>query len=85
MDTVLHDMRYAIPNVQVDYTAPATGTPVSYWRSVGYSQNTYFMEAFLDEMAAAAGKDPVEFRRSLLAGNVAGPVDFSPTGRFRGI
>ena len=64
----IQDMQYAIPNVQVEFTAPDTGTPVSYWRSVGYSQNTYFMEAFIDEMAAAAGKDPVEFRRKLLAG-----------------
>jgi len=93
----IHDMKYAIPNVQVDYTAPDTGTPVSYWRSVGYSQNTYFMEAFIDEMAAAAGADPVEFRRKLLAGtprllnvlNIAADKgDWGKplsAGRFRGV
>jgi isoquinoline 1-oxidoreductase beta subunit len=37
----IQDMKYAIPNVAVEFTAPDTGTPVSYWRSVGYSQNTY--------------------------------------------
>ena len=93
----IQDMHYAIPNVAVDFTAPDTGTPVSYWRSVGYSQNTYFMESFLDEMAAAAGKDPVEFRRGLLAGTprllnvlnvVAEKSDWGkplPAGRFRGV
>jgi isoquinoline 1-oxidoreductase beta subunit len=93
----IQDMKYAIPNVAVEFTAPDTGTPVSYWRSVGYSQNTYFMEAFIDEMAAAAGADPVEFRRKLLAGtprllnvlNIAAEKsDWGkplPAGRFRGV
>jgi isoquinoline 1-oxidoreductase subunit beta len=63
------DMAYAIPNVFVDYHAADPGIPVSYWRSVGYSQNTFFMESFVDEMAAAGGKDPLEFRRKLVSGN----------------
>jgi isoquinoline 1-oxidoreductase beta subunit len=42
---------------------------VSYWRSVGYSQNTFFLESFIDEIAAAGGKDPVELRRRLIAKN----------------
>ncbi len=61
------DMLYAIPHMLVDYHAVESGIPVSYWRSVGYSQNTFFAESFLDEMAAAGGKDPVEVRRRLLA------------------
>ena len=61
------DMAYAIPNILVDYHAVDPGIPVSYWRSVGYSQNTFFAESFLDELAAAGGKDPVELRRRLLA------------------
>ncbi len=61
------DMPYAIPNMLVDYHAVDPGIPVSYWRSVGYSQNTFFAESFLDELAAAGGKDPVEVRRRLLA------------------
>ncbi len=61
------DTPYEIPNVLVDYHAADPGIPVSYWRSVGYSQNTFFAESFIDELAAAAGKDPFEFRRALLA------------------
>ncbi|MBZ5609022.1 MAG: xanthine dehydrogenase family protein molybdopterin-binding subunit [Acidobacteriia bacterium] len=61
------DMLYAIPNILVDYHALDPGIPVSYWRSVGYSQNTFFAESFLDELAAAGGKDPVELRRRLLS------------------
>ncbi|HEX5430996.1 MAG TPA: xanthine dehydrogenase family protein molybdopterin-binding subunit [Bryobacteraceae bacterium] len=61
------DIRYEIPNIRVEYHPPDAGIPVSYWRSVGYSQNTFFTECFIDELAAAGGKDPVEFRRKLLA------------------
>jgi len=61
------DLQYAIPHMLVDYHAIEVGIPVSYWRSVGYSQNTFFAESFLDEMAAAGRKDPVELRRRLLA------------------
>jgi isoquinoline 1-oxidoreductase beta subunit len=60
-------MPYAIPNVLVEYHAVDPGIPVSYWRSVGYSQNTFFMESFLDELAVAGKKDPLEVRRRLLA------------------
>jgi isoquinoline 1-oxidoreductase beta subunit len=63
------DLPYAIPNVLVDYHAVDSGIPVSYWRSVGYSQNTFFTESFLDELIHAGGKDPVEARRRLLANN----------------
>jgi isoquinoline 1-oxidoreductase subunit beta len=61
------DIEYTIPNIHIEYHAPEVGIPVSYWRSVGYSQNTFFTESFIDELAAATGKDPVEFRRRLLA------------------
>ena len=61
------DIQYAIPNIQIEYHAPEAGIPVTYWRSVGYSQNTFFTESFVDELAAATGKDPFEFRRRLLA------------------
>jgi isoquinoline 1-oxidoreductase subunit beta len=61
------DMLYGIPNVLVDYHAAVAGIPVSYWRSVGYSQNTFFTESFMDELAAAGGKDPLELRRRMLA------------------
>jgi isoquinoline 1-oxidoreductase beta subunit len=42
-----------------------THVPVAYWRSVGGSQNTFYMESFIDELAHAAGKDPLEFRLTL--------------------
>jgi isoquinoline 1-oxidoreductase beta subunit len=63
----IHNGPYALPNMQVDYHNVDPGIPVSYWRSVGYSQNVFFGESFLDEMAHAGGKDPVELRRRLLA------------------
>jgi isoquinoline 1-oxidoreductase beta subunit len=62
----IHDIEYGIPNIQVDYHRPDTHVPVTFWRSVGYSQNTFFTECFIDELAAAGGKDPLEFRRRLL-------------------
>jgi isoquinoline 1-oxidoreductase beta subunit len=43
-----------------------TNIPVAFWRSVGDSQNGFAMESFIDEMAHAAGKDPVAFRRALI-------------------
>jgi len=61
------DLEYAIPNFHVDYHPPDVDIPVTYWRSVGFSQNTFFSESFLDELCVAAGKDPFEFRRHLLA------------------
>ena len=63
----INDTLYAIPNVQVEYREPGIKIPTNYWRSVGHSQNTFFTEGFIDELALAAGKDPVEFRRELLA------------------
>jgi isoquinoline 1-oxidoreductase subunit beta len=63
----VRDVAYTVPNFQVDYHNVDPGIPVSYWRSVGYSQNCFFAESFLDEMAHAGGKDPVELRRRLLA------------------
>jgi isoquinoline 1-oxidoreductase beta subunit len=94
----IESIEYGIPNIQVDYHPPDAGIPVSYWRSVGFSQNCFFMESFLDEMAAATKKDPVEFRRKLLAkanprylavlNLAAEKADWGkplPAGRFRGV
>ncbi len=60
-------MPYGIANFLCDYHAVDAGIPVNYWRSVGYSQNTFFAESFVDELAAAGGKDPVELRLRMLA------------------
>jgi isoquinoline 1-oxidoreductase beta subunit len=62
------DIPYAIPNILVDLHSPRLGVPVLWWRSVGHSHNAFVVESFLDEAAHAAGKDPYEFRRALLAG-----------------
>jgi isoquinoline 1-oxidoreductase beta subunit len=61
------DKKYAIPNFTVDTVMKNFAVPVFFWRSVGNSQNGFFFESFMDEMASAAGKDPLEFRRPLLA------------------
>ena len=60
------DLPYAIPNLRVDYVMANTPVPVGYWRSVYASQTAFANECFLDEIAAAANKDPVELRRDLL-------------------
>jgi isoquinoline 1-oxidoreductase beta subunit len=54
-----------VPNWYMGLNLKNTHIPVSYWRSVGGSQNTFYMESFIDELAHAAGKDPLEFRLSL--------------------
>ena len=59
---------YAIPNKRADVVnISVKPVPIGYWRSVGNSQNCFFKESFIDEMAHAAAIDPVEFRRKLLA------------------
>jgi isoquinoline 1-oxidoreductase beta subunit len=58
---------YAIPNLRVELHTAKVDIPVQWWRSVGASHTGYCTEAFIDEVAQAAGKDPVAFRRSLLA------------------
>ncbi|MEO9137002.1 MAG: molybdopterin cofactor-binding domain-containing protein [Casimicrobiaceae bacterium] len=65
------DSPYTVPNQQVDYAMRNTHVPVGFWRSVYHSQNPFFRECFLDEVAHAAGKDPYEFRRTLLQGERA--------------
>jgi isoquinoline 1-oxidoreductase beta subunit len=60
------DMPYEFPNLRVEHVLSKTPVPVGFWRSVGHSYNAFFVECFIDEIAAAAGKDPYEFRRSLL-------------------
>ncbi len=64
----VRELPYAIPNVAVDCALVDTGVPVGYWRSVGSSGNAFVVESFVDELAHAAGEDPLAFRRRLLAG-----------------
>src|SRR5437660_11568 len=60
------ELPYAIPNVHVDYVLTDTGIPVGFWRSVNNSFNSFAVECFVDELAAAAKQDPVAFRKGLL-------------------
>jgi isoquinoline 1-oxidoreductase subunit beta len=55
-----------IPNHRVDLHSPKLGIPVLWWRSVGHSHTAFVMESMMDELALAAGKDPLEYRRALL-------------------
>jgi isoquinoline 1-oxidoreductase subunit beta len=58
---------YDIPNIRIEYTETDPGIPFGFWRSVGASVNGFVVEAFVDEIAAAAGEDPFEFRRKRLS------------------
>ena len=60
-------MAYDVPNYEVDYAMRTTHVPVGFWRSVNHSQNGFFRECFIDEMAHAAGQDPYQYRRKLLS------------------
>jgi isoquinoline 1-oxidoreductase subunit beta len=88
---------YSIPNIYVDYVRTEPGIPVGFWRSVGASQNGFFSECFMDELAVAGKKDPYEFRLRLLdkAPRLHGVLELAaqkaawdkplPAGRYRGI
>jgi isoquinoline 1-oxidoreductase beta subunit len=60
-------LRYAIPNIRVEYTETDPGIPYGFWRSVGASVQGFVVEAFIDELATTAGKDPYQFRHDLLS------------------
>jgi isoquinoline 1-oxidoreductase beta subunit len=62
------DMPYAIPNLAVELHTTQVGVPVLWWRSVGHTHTAFSVEVFMDELASAAGRDPVELRRALLSG-----------------
>ncbi|MBV8211061.1 MAG: xanthine dehydrogenase family protein molybdopterin-binding subunit [Burkholderiaceae bacterium] len=88
---------YDTDNVRVEWAPYENGIVVWWWRSEGSSQNVYFVESFIDELAHAAGRDPFEYRRALLThsprlrGVLEAAADKSdwrkplPTGRARGI
>ena len=57
---------YAVPNLKVDLITTKVGVPVLWWRSVGSTHTAYSTEVLIDELAQTAGKDPIEFRMSML-------------------
>ena len=89
---------YTFPNMLVDYVRQEPpGIPTGWWRGVGPTHNVFVVESFIDELAAAAKKDPFEYRRALLAGSprARGVLELAvekagwgkplPSGRGRGI
>jgi isoquinoline 1-oxidoreductase subunit beta len=60
------DVPYDIPNLRIESVEEDPGVPSGFWRSVGASQNAFTVESLIDELASAAGGDPVDFRRDLL-------------------
>jgi isoquinoline 1-oxidoreductase beta subunit len=87
----------SIPNLLIDHAVRNTHVPVGFWRGVNTNQNAVYMECFIDELAHAAGKDPLEFRRAMLTASpkhlavlnaAAERADWGtplPSGVFRGI
>jgi isoquinoline 1-oxidoreductase subunit beta len=57
---------YGVPNLLIEYVMRNTHVPVGPWRGVNTNQNAVYVECFMDEVAKAAGKDPLEFRRALM-------------------
>ncbi len=57
---------YTVPNLRIEYAMRNTHVPVGPWRGVNTNQNGIYLECFMDEVAKAAGKDPLEFRRALM-------------------
>jgi isoquinoline 1-oxidoreductase beta subunit len=65
---VFSDNPYAVPNFTNEYAMRNTHVPPGFWRAVAHTNNPVARECFIDELAHAAGRDPVEFRRPLLKG-----------------
>jgi isoquinoline 1-oxidoreductase subunit beta len=91
------EMPYDVPNYLVDYVVRQTSVPLGVWRGINYTENAYYKESFIDEMAHAAGMDPYLYRRRLLrdspknlavldaAANKAEWDSPPPAGLYRGI
>jgi len=92
-----NNLPYAIPNQTIGLTTTEVGVPVLWWRSVGSTHTAFAAEVFLDEIAEATGKDPIEFRLSMLEPGsrhavvlklVAEKAEWAKpvaAGRFRGV
>ncbi|CAD5278735.1 Isoquinoline 1-oxidoreductase, beta subunit [Bosea sp. 62] len=88
---------YGVPNLLIDHAMRNPHVPPGFWRGVNLNQNTIYLECFIDELAHAAGKDPLEFRRALMKSHPkhlavlnavaekAGWGTKAPDGVYRGI
>jgi isoquinoline 1-oxidoreductase beta subunit len=96
-DSGEHSFGYTMPNLLVDHAMRQSHVPPGFWRGVNINQNAVFIECFMDELAEAAGQDPVEFRRKFMGPHprnlavlnaVAERIGWTrpaPAGMFRGI
>ena len=88
---------YTVPNLLIDHAMRNPPLRPGFWRGVNNNQNAFYLECFMDELADAAGKDPLEFRRGLMQNHprhlavlekVAEGIGWdtpAPEGRFRGL
>jgi isoquinoline 1-oxidoreductase subunit beta len=67
-DSGEHSFGYNIPNLLIDHAMRNTHVPPGFWRGVNINQNAVFIESFMDELALAAGQDPLAFRRKNMQG-----------------
>lgn len=93
----LIETRYRIPNWRTDFKLLKIGVPTSVLRTTGYGPNLFALECFIDELAQRAGRDPLEYRRTLLAGDTRALAvldtaaekaqwrEAPPAGRVRGL
>jgi isoquinoline 1-oxidoreductase subunit beta len=91
------EMPYSLPNYLLEVAMRSTTVPLGAWRGINYTQNAFYRECFIDELAHAAGADPYQFRRRLLRDSpknlavldaAAQKADWNappPPGVFRGI
>lgn len=92
-----HSLEYSIPHLRIDHAMRNPHVPPGFWRGVNVNQNAIFLECFIDELAEAAGRDALEFRRGLMGDHpqaravldaVAERIGWSqpaPAGRYRGL
>lgn len=92
-----HSISYTIPHLLVEHAMRNPHVPPGFWRGVNINQNAIYLECFMDELAQAAGQDPLAFRRKLMANHprslavlnaVAKRVDWgnpAPAGVYRGL
>jgi isoquinoline 1-oxidoreductase beta subunit len=92
-----NSLQYSIPNLTIDHAIRNTHVPPGWWRGVNINQNAIFLECFMDELAHAAGRDALEFRRTLMTDHPkslavldavarkGGWNERAPSGRYRGL
>ncbi len=76
-----HAFGYTIPNLLIDHAMRNPHVPPGFWRGVNINQNAIYLECFMDELAHAAGQDPLEFRRKLMSNHPQAPRRAQRGGR----